>query len=109
MEMSSASSQLLSPNQDHTLETLRLDLLQAAVTYARVRADWYFLSMEERRERDAARTRSHNAFIDCCDVLARYQRQIGRDPAWRDVLGDDRKVIGDFACELHAALGVSMR
>ena len=91
------------------MESLRLELLRAAVAYARIRADWYFLSIEERRERDAARTSAHNAFIDCCNALARYQRQNGQDPAWRDALGDDRKVIGDFACKLHKSLGVAMR
>jgi hypothetical protein len=100
---------LLKEFQDPDLEALRMDILQAAVVYSRIRTDWYFLSTEERREKDVSRTRAHNAFIDCCNVLARYQRKCGMSPVWRDDLGEDRKRIGDFACELHASLGVAMR
>jgi hypothetical protein len=33
----------------------------------------------------------------------------GLDNEWRRLLGDDRKVIGDFACFLVAHLGVLAR
>jgi len=102
-------TELIEQFSNPDLEELRIEMLKAAVVYSRIRADWYFLTQEERRERDASRTRTHNAFIDCCNILARSQRKAGVDPVWRNVLGDDRKVIGDFACELHAALGVRMR
>ncbi len=33
----------------------------------------------------------------------------GEDVAWRTVLGEDRKNIGDFACYLHCILGLRSR
>jgi len=33
----------------------------------------------------------------------------GQSIRWRERLGDDRKVIGDFACHLHAILGLRAR
>lgn len=30
----------------------------------------------------------------------------GEDITWRKTLGDDRKIIGDFACYVHCILGI---
>jgi len=32
-----------------------------------------------------------------------------KDTSWRVELGEDRKVIGDFACFLHCILGIETR
>ena len=81
----------------------------AAVSYAQVRADWQLASRPERTEKDANRTRLHDAFIDSCNALSRRLRADGKDVGWRQILGDDRKRIGDLACYLHCVLGLEAR
>ena len=94
---------------DTYLIELKDDLLQYAVRYARIRVDWYFLDIDARRETDENRSRAHNAFIDACNILSRNMGKKGLDIEWRAKLGNDRKVIGDFACYVHAYIGVMAR
>lgn len=84
-------------------------LLAAAVRYAHYRAEWALVSIDERKQMDAARTQAHNAFIDACNILSRNMANEGEDIAWRERLGNDRQVIGDFACHLHCILGIRAR
>lgn len=89
-------------------ELLR-DLERTAVEYAHHRAIWALGSVEERRELEASRTAAHNAFIDACNILSRTMTRSGEDSSWRAAIGDDRKVIGDFACHIHCQLAISAR
>jgi len=88
---------------------LKKDLLKAAVKYARIRTDWSLSDLDDKTIRDNQRKVSHDAVIDSCNILSRNQAQIGEDNSWRELLGNDRKVIGDFACFLHCILGLSAR
>lgn len=76
------------------------NLITAAVKYAQSRAGWPLWDREKRMEKDSSRTSQHNQVIDSFNILARYLRSQGKPATWRDVLGDDRKRIGDFACYL---------
>ena len=58
---------------------------------------------------DAARTRCHDAFIACCNILSRNMLASGEDNQWRSEIGTDRKALGDFACLLHCLLGLHAR
>jgi hypothetical protein len=98
-----------SVKDDEGLLLLRRQLWVLAVRYARMRTDWRIASPEERRAMDVARSRSHDALIDQCNILSRAVAKAGRDNRWRAVLTDDRKEIGDFACHVHAILGVQAR
>ncbi len=91
------------------LTELRDDLIELAVRYARIRVDYHFASAEQQSMLGSSRSACHNAFISSCDILARNMAQHGEDAGWRDQLGQDRKVIGDFACLLHALLGIGAR
>ena len=91
------------------LEGLRRALYRKALDYAHIRATWAFLSDGERLEKDRGRTLAHNAFIDACNILSRNMAKAGEDNAWRTLLTDERKTIGDFACWLHALVGIEMR
>lgn len=91
------------------LKQLKYDLYDIAIRYARIRTDWYFMSDEEKLMSDKIRTTSHNAFIDVCNILSRNMIKNGEDASWRKELGDDRKVIGDFACYVHCFLGLASR
>ncbi len=91
------------------LESLYQELLKAAIRYAHIRAEWSQQDNEQRLEIDAERTSAHNVFIDCCNILARNQNDAGEPNSWRDKLGADRKVIGDFACYLHLFAALESR
>lgn len=92
-----------------THQTLYQSFLNKAVRYSRLRVDWYLASHEERIEMDEERTRAHNAFISACDILSRNMAEAGEDNSWRAEIGSDRKDIGDFACMIHAVLGIRAR
>ena len=95
--------------KDSSLSTLREGLFATAIRYAHIRAEWSLMTSDQRREIDASRTRAHNAFIDSCNILSRNMNKAGESAAWRASLGDDRKVIGDFACYLHCLLSINGR
>jgi len=88
---------------------LQHQFFRAASNYARTRAEWYFLSPSERAETNDRRTALHNTCIDACNILSRSMAQAKEGNAWRAELGEDRKVIGDFACYVAYRLGVMMR
>ena len=92
-----------------SLADLRRDLIITAVRYAEIRAKWALETPDERLLMDGGRTRAHNTLIDACNILSRNQAKAGEDNSWRRRLGDDRKVIGDFACFLHCILGIRAR
>jgi hypothetical protein len=94
---------------DDDADILYRDLVRLAVDYARIRTDWWVSGTERRIKMDATRTAVHNALIASCNALARYLERANRDASWRELLSDDRKTIGDFACYLHALLGVKAR
>lgn len=88
---------------------LRRDLEIAAITYAHWRAQWALAANDERREMEAARTAAHNVFIDSCSILSRAMARSGEDSSWHSTLGDDRKLVGDFACYLHCLVAIAAR
>ena len=87
-------------------QELLADLIESAVRYARIRADWYLADPEGRREMEELRTRAHNALIDNFNILARNMRKEGEDIGWWQRLGQNRQRIGDFACYIHCILGL---
>lgn len=88
---------------------LRHDLILCAVRYARLRTDWRLAPLQELRAMNSARTAAHNALIDAANILSRAMVKAGEDATWRQQLGDDRKEIGDWACHVHAHLGIEVR
>jgi hypothetical protein len=91
------------------LSKLKNNLFEAAFNYARIRADWYLMDEAEKRANDEARTRAHDTFIDCCNILSREMIKAGENADWRLYLGSDRKEIGNFACYLHCFVGLNER
>lgn len=83
--------------------------LKSAVRYARIRVDWLMSDLETKVDMEAERTAAHNAFISQCDILARNMTNAGENASWRKTIGTDRKEIGDFACLLHAVMGINAR
>lgn len=94
---------------DADAQMLYSDLVSLAVEYARMRTDWQLADGKKRMNMDEARTTTHNALIGACNALARYLARQEKDTSWRQDLTDDRREIGDFACYLHAILGIAAR
>lgn len=103
------AEQILQIIRSSNLQGLSVLFLKSAVRYAQIRVDWYFADQEERIELDKERTRAHEALISNCNALARNMKVSGEDDSWRKRLGDDRKRIGDFACYIHAIIGIDAR
>jgi len=94
---------------DEANKDLKKELYQSAIKYARIRTDWYLLSLKDRAEMESSRTRAHDSFIDCCNALSRHMQKSDLDNSWRKQIGSDRRDIGDFACYIHAWLGLKAR
>lgn len=92
-----------------SLESLRRDLIAACVRYAHFRAEWQIATLEKRTEMDGGRRLAHNALIDACNILSRNMASRDEDNTWRAELTNNRKEIGDFACYVHAVLGIRAR
>lgn len=97
------------PGDDKQLKLLQRELFRAAVRYAHIRADWSFLTLDQRSDTSAERTVAHNAFIESCNALSRYMTANGMPTSWRTRLGTNREVIGDFACFIHCMIGLRSR
>ena len=83
--------------------------LEAAVRYAETRVAWGMMDAAGRKAMDPSRTAAHNVFIDECNILSRAMAAAGESNGWRAEIGTDRKEVGDFACLLHAVLGIRAR
>ena len=84
-------------------------LMERAVIYSRIRVDWYYAALDEQLDLDYDRTVAHDEFISSCAMLSQKMKETGEDAKWRFVIGKDRKSIGDFACLLHAVIGIRAR
>lgn len=83
--------------------------IDAAIKYAAYRADWYSWDREKRLNEDEYRSSKHNAFITRINMLARYAREKGDPSLWKEILGDERKRAGDFACYIALARSLYAR
>lgn len=88
---------------------LKDSLFKSAMRYANIRAEWSFIDLEQRKEQDIERTAAHNRFIDACNIMARNMRNNNEDDSWTELIGKERKYIGDFASYIHAFIGIQNR
>ena len=96
-------------HNDEIFRELKSEFYLAASKYARIRVDWYFSSIVDRSEMESSRSRAHDSFIDSCNALSRYMQKSDLNNSWRKQIGSDRRDIGDFACYIHAWLGLKAR
>jgi hypothetical protein len=78
-------------------ERLRLRVERAAIRFTSIPGEWWFMTPPERQDLEKQRTSAHNALIHTLNILSKSMAKEGLDNEWRDILGDDRKNIGDFA------------
>ena len=95
LELYTAMTENLNRN-DADIVDLYNRLIEKAVRYAHIRAEWNTLTREEKLEKDDSRTAAHDSFIASVNIIARSEDEIGLQ--WRERLGNDRKRVGDFAC-----------
>lgn len=93
--------------QDEDIMEIYHRMIDKAVRYAHVRAEWQKLTWEQKLEKDESRTALHNSFISNLDVIARTEGETGKE--WRERLTEDRKRIGDFACYIALFLAIDSR
>lgn len=84
-------------------------LMERAVIYSRIRVDWYYAGPDEQLAMDFDRTVAHDEFIGSCAALSAKMKESGEEIGWRFKIGRDRRSIGDFACLLHAVIGIKAR
>ena len=106
LEIYTAMTENLNRN-DEDIVDLYNRLIEKAVRYAHIRAEWNTLNREEKLERDSSRTAAHDSFISSINIIARSEGKIGLQ--WRERLTDDRKRIGDFACYLALFRAIDAR
>lgn len=106
LELYTAMTENLNRN-DADIVDLYNRLIEKAVRYAHIRAEWNTLSREEKLERDSSRTAAHDSFIASVNIISRTEGKIGSQ--WRERLTDDRKRIGDFACYISLFLSLEAR
>jgi hypothetical protein len=108
LDYKTAFQSFQSINDSH-LTILKDSLFKAAIRYSEIRVQWQFLNNDERSEINQERTAAHNRFIDCCNSLSKQQSLNNEDNSWRNNIGKDRKLVGDFACYLHCFIGIQNR
>ncbi len=94
---------------DADIDEMFAEFLKKAIRYANVRAKWELYSAEEKRDEDEGRSLLHNSLISSVNILKRLLEKENLDISWREDLGEDRKIIGDFACFVVYRVGVSQR
>ncbi|MDF7639501.1 hypothetical protein PT285_08830 [Lactobacillus sp. ESL0791] len=98
---------------DRKLNDLVTNLIQKAVTYTEVRAQWLLLSSIEKMQIDRHRTDLHNDFIAAVNIVQRYMKQKDVPTDWYERLVPtgivDRKRVGDFACYISYVYAVNAR
>ena len=101
-------------SSDPDAEELYDELVEAAIDYTGVRAQWTIKPNSWKANHDNDRTIYHDSLIDAFNILARYLKTKNKATSWRDVLGTDakgydRKRIGDFGCFLTFIHGINGR
>lgn len=97
------------PEKDVKLKYLFTDMIEKAVHYTEYRLKWSLASMQERMAMDEERSRCHNLFIAALNRLSVYMYENKYDNSWEDLIGSDRKRIGDFACYIAYIYSVDAR
>lgn len=94
-------------SHDPDEKELVTDLIESAIKYTTIRANWNLFSLSEKVADDAHRTACHNHLIDSFNIFLRYESKLGRDNI--DMTCYDRKTVGDVGNHIVYDLAVRMR
>lgn len=85
-------------NLTESIKVQLMSVIQQAKHYSYYRKCWDSFSLQELTQRNTERTEEHDLFIIELNRLAEdVVKATGRASCWRDLLGNDRKMLGDFA------------
>jgi methionyl-tRNA synthetase len=87
---------------------LYMDLIQKAVVYAHIRAEWALADEKTQSSMRAARTAAHNAFIASTAALASAMAECDESASWMENIGNDRQESAEFACWIHYHLSMEV-
>ena len=82
------------------------ELLDMAVKYASIRMSWMSLSKQAKMDESEKRTMCHDSLLI---KIRKLSRSVGKEREWNEMLGEDRKRIGDFCCYLAFLNGLHAR
>lgn len=99
-------SSALTSNDEVEVELLN-DMAEAAYNYTGYRLRDNFYTREKKNEEDAARTASHNRFMDTLNIFLRYEKSLGKDVP--DLSDLDRKALGDIGNKIVCDLSIRQR
>ena len=85
------------------------EIVEKSVEYTMYRAYWTIKDKAWKMDNDPARSAKHDAIIIKFNQLARYLKMQEKAAKWRDMLGDQRKTLGDMACFLTYLQAVNGR
>jgi hypothetical protein len=94
---------------EHLETEMKTTLCATAIRYAQISSESTIAATEDRLAMETRRTRSHDAFIDLYNIFSRIEAPARKHINRRSILGDDRKVMGDFARYIHFLQTVSAR
>ncbi|MDF7639074.1 hypothetical protein PT285_06625 [Lactobacillus sp. ESL0791] len=100
---------------EQEVEDYLASLVEQAIVYAEMRANWALASNDDRVKNDAYRTHVHDSVIYYVTIISRSLEQAGIKTTWFQQLvpsgntNVDRKRIGDFACYICYLYAVSAR
>ena len=82
------------------------ELLDMAVKYASIRMSWLSLPKQSKLDDSEKRTICHDSLLI---KVRKLSRCVGKEHEWNEMLREDRKRIGDFACYLAFLNGLHAR
>jgi len=85
---------------------LYMDLIQKAVVYAHIRAEWALADEKNQAVLRVSRTAAHNAFIAATSTLALAMAENDESASWTEHIGNDRQESAEFACWIHYHLSM---
>jgi len=85
---------------------LYIDLIQKAVVYAHIRAEWALADEKSQASMRASRTAAHNDFIAATGAMALAMADNDESSSWREHIGNDRQESAEFACWIHYHLSM---
>lgn len=85
---------------------LYMDLIQKAVVYAHIRAEWALADEKSQSSMRPTRTTAHNAFLAATAALALAMAESDESTSWRENIGNDRQESAEFACWIHYHLSM---
>ncbi|MCX6308082.1 MAG: hypothetical protein NTY32_04335 [Bacteroidia bacterium] len=85
---------------------LYMDLIQKAVVYAHIRAEWALADEKTQALLRASRTAAHNAFIAATGALSLAMAENEESSSWHEHIGNDRQESAEFACWMHYHLSM---